>query len=191
VIINVVQMCFFLLTLYKFLVALHNGWRRTPIITLLARDGTWSFFVNIGAVASTWGHILYNHLLICITQPYGRVMSLWYWLSSGRLHKVLYYPGMLLLHVFNSGSVQHYSWLLTIASFVVGYLRLIIPDFSDQISAELSQPDQHLPAFFTQAWYKGDRHPLDAPVLHHECFLYSWSNGASDGRWGLCWDVWA
>ncbi|KAI0295174.1 hypothetical protein B0F90DRAFT_1919443 [Multifurca ochricompacta] len=33
----------FILTLFKFIVALRNGWGRTPVVYLLVRDGTWAF----------------------------------------------------------------------------------------------------------------------------------------------------
>ncbi|KAI0248021.1 hypothetical protein BJV78DRAFT_1076238, partial [Lactifluus subvellereus] len=35
----------FVLTLVKFLVALRNGWGRTPVVYLLVRDGTWAFIL--------------------------------------------------------------------------------------------------------------------------------------------------
>ncbi|KAF8269166.1 hypothetical protein EI94DRAFT_1682202 [Lactarius quietus] len=35
----------FFLTLFKFIVALRNGWGRTPVLFLLVRDGTWAFFL--------------------------------------------------------------------------------------------------------------------------------------------------
>jgi len=35
----------FVLTLFKFLIALRNGWGRTPVVYLLMRDGTWAFIL--------------------------------------------------------------------------------------------------------------------------------------------------
>lgn len=35
----------FILTLFKFIVALRNGWGRTPVLFLLVRDGTWAFIL--------------------------------------------------------------------------------------------------------------------------------------------------
>ncbi|KAH9023637.1 hypothetical protein EDB84DRAFT_468732 [Lactarius hengduanensis] len=35
----------FILTLFKFIVALRNGWGRTPVLYLLVRDGTWAFIL--------------------------------------------------------------------------------------------------------------------------------------------------
>jgi hypothetical protein len=39
----------FILTLIKFLVALRNGWGRTPVVFLLVRDGTWAFILIFGS----------------------------------------------------------------------------------------------------------------------------------------------
>jgi hypothetical protein len=44
----------FVLTLFKFLVALRNGWGRTPVIYLLVRDGTWAFILIFGSYASSF-----------------------------------------------------------------------------------------------------------------------------------------
>ncbi|KAH9041883.1 hypothetical protein EDB83DRAFT_2295451 [Lactarius deliciosus] len=35
----------FILTLFKFIVALRSGWGRTPVLYLLVRDGTWAFIL--------------------------------------------------------------------------------------------------------------------------------------------------
>jgi hypothetical protein len=35
----------FILTLFKFIIALRNGWGRTPVLFLLVRDGTWAFIL--------------------------------------------------------------------------------------------------------------------------------------------------
>ena len=39
----------FVLTLFKFIVALRNGWGRTPVLFLLVRDGTWAFILIFGS----------------------------------------------------------------------------------------------------------------------------------------------
>jgi hypothetical protein len=39
----------FILTLFKFIVALRNGWGRTPVLFLLVRDGTWAFILIFGS----------------------------------------------------------------------------------------------------------------------------------------------
>ena len=44
----------FVLTLVKFLVALRNGWGRTPVIYLLVRDGTWAFILIFGSPTSSF-----------------------------------------------------------------------------------------------------------------------------------------
>ncbi|THH11395.1 hypothetical protein EW146_g8063 [Bondarzewia mesenterica] len=40
----------FILTLVQFVRALRTGWGHTPVVTLLARDGTWAFAVIFGAL---------------------------------------------------------------------------------------------------------------------------------------------
>lgn len=43
------QIMLLLLTLRKFLSALRHGWaRQSPILALIARDGTWAFVVTTG-----------------------------------------------------------------------------------------------------------------------------------------------
>ena len=37
------------LTLFKFVQAVRTGWGHTPVMALLARDGTWAFALIFGA----------------------------------------------------------------------------------------------------------------------------------------------
>jgi hypothetical protein len=53
------QIALFVLTLVKFVSALRARWSNTPIITLLMRDGTWSFFLVLGSLLS----------LLCLSTP--------------------------------------------------------------------------------------------------------------------------
>jgi len=39
------QAILFVVTLYKFVLALRSGWGDVPLIVLLTRDGTWAFFL--------------------------------------------------------------------------------------------------------------------------------------------------
>lgn len=39
------QAILFVITLYKFLLAIRSGWGDVPLIVLLTRDGTWAFFL--------------------------------------------------------------------------------------------------------------------------------------------------
>jgi hypothetical protein len=40
----------FLLTIYKFYVATPwGGWKKTPLMSLIMRDGVWAFMLSLGA----------------------------------------------------------------------------------------------------------------------------------------------
>lgn len=70
------QTVLFFLTLYKFLSAVRSGWNTTPIMALLVRDGTWSFFVLMVTLTSyglviTFANDAFNLLL------YNWLISVW------------------------------------------------------------------------------------------------------------------
>ncbi|KAI0290331.1 hypothetical protein B0F90DRAFT_1672015 [Multifurca ochricompacta] len=48
----------FILTLFKFIVALRNGWGRTPVVYLLVRDGTWAFVLIFATLCVNAGFYL-------------------------------------------------------------------------------------------------------------------------------------
>jgi hypothetical protein len=54
----------FLLTLAKFLIALRDGWGRTPVVHLLMRDGTWAFILIFGPPSHIFLTLYVPHLLL-------------------------------------------------------------------------------------------------------------------------------
>src|SRR5216683_6367870 len=53
----------FVLTLVKFLIALRDGWGRTPVVYLLVRDGTWAFMLIFGPLPCFLSYFHVPHLL--------------------------------------------------------------------------------------------------------------------------------
>lgn len=64
------QAFLFSLTVIKFVSALRDGWGNTPLLTLLARDGTWAFFTlfsmsNIPIITRRCGGSLILNIYSC------------------------------------------------------------------------------------------------------------------------------
>lgn len=106
----------FVLTLFKFLVALRNGWGRTPVVYLLVRDGTWAFILIFGSPTCFFPAILlYLH-----TQSVTLCVNAGFYLGAGN----------------SAIAAIAFPWLLSIESFAGARIVLNLHALSFDVSTD-------------------------------------------------------
>ncbi|KAH8986466.1 hypothetical protein EDB92DRAFT_1949136 [Lactarius akahatsu] len=108
----------FILTLFKFIVALRNGWGRTPVLYLLVRDGTWAFILIFGSRRLSSLSPLFSHSPVLVTL----CVNASFYLAAGD----------------SPNSSIAFPWLLSIEAFAGARIVLNLHALSFDVSADSS-----------------------------------------------------
>jgi hypothetical protein len=162
----------FTVTIYKFILALRDGWGDVALIVLLTRDGTWAFFL-LFCVSSFYHNSIWVMLNLFvfwfhIHQPFMRdtLCCMHYKVVRMRVSYMgEFFFGFVLFLTYDIS-----RWILTIFSFCVSQTRRTLNVFYNFLILGLSCPSQPLQFRKQQQrrppFYHEPTHKYQHPILN-------------------------